>query len=106
MIYDEHDDYMCLLRLRLWESDEPDLDQQCTLEQRVDGGWLECGLFDDVEAALKRAKESSALLHGQGIEKREQYRLLSLTARLPFSYFDVLRGELYPGTAPIAQQSS
>jgi hypothetical protein len=106
MIYDEHDDHMCLLRLRLWESTEPDFDQQCNLEQRVDGEWLECGLFNDVEAALTRAKECSALLHGQGIEKREQYRLLSLTARLPFSYFDVLAGELYPGTAPIAERSS
>ncbi len=102
MIYDEHNDHTCTLRLRLWECDEPDMDQQCTLQQRVDGDWLDCGPFDNVEAALKTAKDCSRMLGESGKRKREQYRLLSLTASLPFSYFDVMCGELYPGTAPIA----
>jgi hypothetical protein len=105
MLYDDHNDHTCTLRLRLWESDEPDMDQPCTLEQRVDGGWLDCGLFANVEGALMRAKECSRMLGESGNKKREQYRLLSLTASLPFSYFDVMGGELYPGTAPIVQKA-
>ena len=101
-------DDTCTLRLRLWtaEDDQPDPKQDCLLQQRVDGRWLDCGEFYDLEAAMKRAKDASLLLDARGMQSRKQYRLVDPRAdNLPFSYFDVLCGHLYPGTAPIAQRA-
>ena len=61
MIYDDHNDHTCTLRLRLWEAEEPEMDQECVLQERVEGGWLECGLFDDVAAALNEGERILSL---------------------------------------------
>ena len=104
MTYDEHNDHNCTLRLRLWEADEPDMDQECVLQQRVPEAGLSAGDSSVLEA-LTSAKHPLRLLADSGSKERQQYRLLSLTARLPFSYFDVMSGEIYAGTAPTAPRA-
>jgi hypothetical protein len=107
MLYDEHNDHMCTLRLRneTPDDEQPSDETTCILQQRVEGGWLERGRFEFLELALQKSKDASVLLYERGISRREQYRLIDTATGQPFSYFDVVDGVLYPGTAPIAPRA-
>jgi hypothetical protein len=101
MIYDEHNDAKCTLRLRVWkpEEDSEPTDGDCVLEQYADGFWWKVGTFDFMELAMKRAKDSSTLQFQRGRKARDQYRLVG-DDKNPFAYFDTYEGCMYPGTGP------